>query len=229
MSEISESVRLDHIPRWCAGACGGLATLLTKFLSEHAETVSHLVSDGNYVTAMNYGLGYAVYAPFLIGLGALVAVFSDEPNRRKLFYLGMVAPALITIVLNGRTAQKALGEIGVAKAYAQTTSVQTIPDKLSVIEGLKLVLNFKDPEPKFRVVVGSYKSQTEAALKAETIKKENPKLSLQVFVGDRAPGNEYYPVVVGGYLSLNEAISLQESVQKLKAVEGSYLSPVIKR
>lgn len=94
---------------------------------------------------------------------------------------------------------------------------------MSVVEGVKYFLNLKQPEQRYRLIVGSYKNQTDAALKAEQIRKEDS--ALNVYVGQRMPDNQFFPVIIGDYIPLSDALKLQEKALSLKSVEGAYLSP----
>ena len=212
-----EQGNMDHVPRWLAGAAGGVAAALAKFVGQHMDVVSQQIAIGSYATAINYGLGYLFGVPFLMALGAL-AVFFDEQSRSRLFVLGIAAPALFTTLSSGKSIQAAADLFSVTPAYAQTQLV-TKTENVSVVEGIKLFLNLSQPEPRYRVVVGSFKDRTAAALRAEVIRKEAPTLS--VFVGERQPENEFYPVVVGGYVTLTEALKIQDGVLKMKSVDGA--------
>jgi hypothetical protein len=214
---------LEHLPRWLAGSCGGLAAALAKFVGQHADIVGREIATGSYVTAANYGIGYLFGTPFLMALGAMV-VFFEEKNRAKLFVMGIAAPALFTTLSSGKAVQTLADYWSISSAYAQAESIHiTKNESVSVIEGIKLFLNITQPEPKYRVIVGSFKSQTEAALKAQAINVEAPRF--KAFVGERMPNNEFYPVVVSDYLPLSQALKVQSNALKLKAVEGAYLSP----
>lgn len=160
--------------------------------------------------------------PSLMFLGALVAWASYENHRLKLLAIAVAGPALITTWAGGATAATKFSLNMIDSAYAADAAVTTNQD-VSVGNAIKLFFGIGKDDDRFRVVVGSYKDRTEAALVVERIKKEDP--ALVVFVGERQPNNQFYPVIVGDYVSYPEATKLKDRVQSLNAVSGAYLSP----
>ena len=83
------------------------------------------------------------------------------------------------------------------------------------------------PEPRYRVVVGSYTTIDAAIAAAEKMKSEVP--DIDIYVGEKRPGNDNYPVVVGGengFLPYSDAKALKSQVDAEKDVfvNGSYYS-----
>lgn len=91
----------EAVPRWIAGACGGLAAAAVKYVGQDHQRVTEFLAAGQSANAISLGLGYAILVPILMLIGGLVGFFSDEQQRMKLFAMGVAAPALITTWANG--------------------------------------------------------------------------------------------------------------------------------
>ena len=217
MDDLGE--HLARMPRWLAGSFGGVAAAITKYLGQHHATVLDLFVADKHAAVINYGLGYAVSTPLLMALGALVALFSTDKNRARLFVMGIAAPALVTTISGGKAAQVVADLLPVSSAYAQSP-VPENPESVSIAQGLRLWFNLT--EPKYRVVVGSFKNKTEAALRAEVINKSAPDLG--AFVGQKMPNNDFYPVIVGGFVPVSEALRIKERVLKSNLAQDAFLS-----
>ena len=76
---------------------------------------------------------------------------------------------------------------------------------------------------RYRVVVWSTKDRRAAAAKVKAVNAEDP--TLKASVGKRACDSEYYPVIVGDYLPLEDAKKLRERASQLDVVDDPYLSP----
>jgi hypothetical protein len=72
------------------------------------------------------------------------------------------------------------------------------------------------------VIVGGYKNKAQADEKAAEVNLEDP--TMKAFVGNRKPCNDYYPVVVGDYLTLADANRLLKKAKELKSADDVYLS-----
>jgi hypothetical protein len=77
-------------------------------------------------------------------------------------------------------------------------------------------------EQRYWVVAASFRNKNEADAKATEINAESP--AMKAFVGNRMPGNEFYPVIVGEYLPQAEADRLRIEAERLRSAAGVYLS-----
>jgi hypothetical protein len=75
----------------------------------------------------------------------------------------------------------------------------------------------------YRVVVGSFKNPTDAQALANKINDRDR--SLGAIVGEKAPCNDFYPVIVGPQsTTLDMAKKVQEKVLMLDFVPGAFIS-----
>jgi hypothetical protein len=88
-------------------------------------------------------------------------------------------------------------------------------------EGVKLF--FGADEPRYRVVVGSFKNPEDATKLVEKINAADP--TIHAFVAKPVLCNPFYAAVASQYLPPTEAKRVQERVLKLDGVEGAFLSP----
>lgn len=207
--------------RCAIGAIGGVAAVATKYLGQDHAYFLRLLDLEQYIKINNLWLGYYIMTPLLMFLGAVVAWAVDENNRLKLLAIAVAAPALITTWAGGATSSSKFAFELIGIAHAQPSPTNNV--SVSVGESLKLWFGIGRDDQKYRVVAGSFKSPEEASILASKINAESP--GLNAYVGQRAPGNPYYAVVVSGYLPYSEAKIVQEKVMKLNAVPDAYLSP----
>ena len=214
---------LSGITRGIIGCFGGLAAVISKYLGQDHAYYLRLLDLGNQqIKIDNLWLGYKIMSPSLVFLGALLAWASYENHRVKLLAIAVAAPALITTWAGGATSANKFAFNFVAPAYAADASID-VGEKVSVTNGLKLFFGIGKDEERYHVVAGSYKNKTDAALVAEKIIKREP--SLNAFIGERRPNNEYYPVIVGDYTSYSEAAKLKDKVKDLSLTPEPYLTP----
>jgi|GEM_PF-3014191 len=88
-------------------------------------------------------------------------------------------------------------------------------------------LFFGIEEKKYWVIVGSHSKISAAASQVEKINEEDP--SLQAWIGEKVPPNEFYPVIVGPYSKLDDARILEQRAIRTNAVTEAYLSAGAKR
>jgi hypothetical protein len=216
---------LSHIPRWLAGASGGLAISIAQVVGQgHGPKLADFITHGEWRNAMTLILTTLFGITILMALGSLVALFEDEDSRRKLFLMGVAAPALFTAAMPSVFAVverkvSELAPISTAQAAENTSCDQG--GTLSWVDGLKLF--FGADEPRYRVIVGSFKSPSDATALVAKVNTEDP--SLHAFVAQPAPCNPYYAVVASPYLPAAEAKRVQDHVLKLESVSGAFLSP----
>lgn len=174
-------------------------------------------------------LGYAVKVIILFYLGGLVAyLHKNENSPVKIFELGIVAPALVTTLLNSaniRVNQPVPKEhtrlLQVPPVMAQTNIQKSIntfqKPQESVIQQFWRGLTGIKAEPKYiwHVITEKEKNKNKAVLKAEKITKKDNGFKAVVFQAyDKK--NEYL-IVIGSYLEFKEAEEL-----KKKAVKTGY-------
>ena len=243
--------RISNTERAIIGSLGGLAAICVKYVGQDHNFVTKLIQSGDLHDmdlVLALFVGYAILTPMLMFLGALIAWGSSERNRLKLLALGVAAPALITTWAGGTKSyqpstattefRSTLTESSrnfnlfpIAHAADKEDKIdsqkngeieETKSDKSAIIQGIELFFGYGKEPQKYWVVVGSYIDRAEAEVHAERINKEEP--SLRAFVGNSRPGNKYLPVIVGGYLPLDEARAIMRKARALDSVDDAFLS-----
>jgi hypothetical protein len=216
---------LSRIPRWLAGACGGFAVSIAQIIGQsYVPKFAFFVTHAEWQNVMTLMLTGIIGIIVLMALGSIVAFFEDEDSRRKLFLMGVAAPALFTAAMPSvfTFIESKVGELGlITMAQAAEPPACDQGNNLTVLQGLKLFFGVN--QPRYRVVVGSFKNPNDAAELVAKVTAEDP--SLHAFVGQPAPCNPYYAVVVSQPLPPDEAKRVQDKVLQLNSVTGAFLSP----
>ncbi len=182
-------------------------------------------------------LGYAIRVIILFYLGGLVAfLHKDENSPVKLFELGIVAPAIITALLNGTKIEAPKADV----KHGDTTTVSAlfIPSayaQQAVKDGIKTFSLQKETSSQqlwrgltgsasknvWFVIVGSHLKIEDAKKQAQLIAKEWKDFKADVY----APYGEnlYYAVVIGANLNYDEAQKLRQKALLAGFSEDTYL------
>ncbi|MBI5749602.1 MAG: SPOR domain-containing protein [Nitrospinae bacterium] len=182
-------------------------------------------------------IGYAIRVVILFYLGGIVAyLHKDENSPVKLFELGIVAPAIITALLNGTKieAPKAdvkhgetttVSAILIPKVYAQAVRKDEIKTfslpKETSTQQIWRGLTGSSPNNVWFVIVGSHLKMEDAKKQAQLIAKEWKDFKAEVY----APYGEnlYYAVVIGANLAREEAQQLRQKAILAGFPEDTYL------
>src|ERR1700733_13373116 len=215
---------LDHIGPWSAGGCGGALTALLNFFGTTAGDFVSAVFDGDI-------LAMKLFTAFLFGLfgfgfcGGLIGYFLQAWTRNRWAWFAVS----LAITSTGSTAIPTIGNflkradispISIAYAQEQNPSCDNIKN-FTIWDGLSQYLGLR--EPHYRVVVGSFKKWDDAAAFANKINAQDS--TLHASVGEKAPCNDFYAVIVGPLSSsLADAKQLQSKVQKLDFGANAYVS-----
>jgi hypothetical protein len=184
-------------------------------------------------------LAYGIRVAILFFLGGLMGfLHKEETSVRKLFELGIIAPALLTGVMNGTTNLKdsslrsavqpvavtaSLTDFFIPTAFAQSTEadVKTFtPPTESVASQLWRGLSGARSDDVYHVVVGTYPGDVKKALElARRIARQAPEYQAAVYKANYK--NEvYYSVVIGANLSLDQANALRDRAMDSKIPTG---------
>lgn len=220
---------LDHVPAWVAGGVGGAIASVGQFVGSN----SFDEALGNFLSG-EPGLGLKAMIPFLVALvlmaacGAGIAFFlqAKTQNRWALFLAGAAATSIGTTALPGiKNLVKRVDLMPISVAYGATDNVSenaycgTLD--INLLKGLKDFFGLN--ETGYRIVIASFKKADEAEEFVKKVKSENPKAD--VYVGERTPCNDFYPVVVGPTTnSLSEAKQLLTKAQQLQSGTNAYIS-----
>ncbi len=214
---------LDHIPAWVCGAAGGMIAALGQFIGQTFNEVIQHIADGETNVAMTQIGAFLIGTGLMAITGAVVAHFlqARTENRWALFLAGAAATSIGTTALPGFA--KLVKRVDIAPITMAYASDGSKCDEAQFSLGTGVLQFFGLTKSGYRVVVGSFKDTNEAQALAEKINKQDS--TLHAFVGERAPCNEFYPVIVGPATStLAEAQKTETKVLKLESIPGAYIS-----
>jgi len=193
---------MTGVSRIFAGILGGFAASLSKILALDVNHIAEFLfkNTGDIETYNQIIVNAYVFTPVLMALGGIIAWASQEDNRMKALAIGCAAPALMAPWTNGNlNAIDIASSAFVAPAYAESGTNQQ---------------------------QGTFEVYSRGISFAQTLNQIAP--SINAFVGQRQPGNNLYPVIVGGtggYLSFAEAVKLKDRALQISIVPpDAYLS-----
>ena len=178
-------------------------------------------------------LGYIIRVIILFYLGGMTAfLHKDEDSPVKIFELGIVAPALITALINagqidvpkvdltGTTEQTSTIQF-VSSAYAQTpqekdtTKIEvktfSMPKETTWQQLKRGFLGWRSKNTYF-VIVGTHEKVEDAQKQINQIKEKTKDFDLDIFSHYMA--EKRYAVVIGKYLTKSDAENLNEKASR---------------
>lgn len=185
-------------------------------------------------------LGYLIRVIILFYLGGMTAfLHKDETSPVKIFELGIVAPALITALINAgqidvpkvkvpEMPEKISSIQLVSSAYAQTPQEQdttkievktfSMPKETKIQQFWRGLIGWS-PKNIYYVIVGTYEKKDEAQQQIEQIKSKTNNFKPEIFF---PYGNEKkYAVSIGANLTQEKALQL-----KKEAMDSGYFKQV---
>jgi hypothetical protein len=173
---------------------------------------------------------YIVLGIILCVIGAIIAAaFQGERHPLKLLWLGVAAPALVTTWLGGQYPGKLDPNDFQTHSWILPTLTTSafaadadIGDSSGFWRGAKIVFGIGKDQSRYHVVVGSYKTRSEATTMLERVHKVLP--NLNVYTAEPKPGNDYYGVIVGPELPFPEAQKLRDEISDKLNIKDAYLS-----
>src|ERR1700674_297798 len=230
-----------HGKRIAIGDLAGFATALLKYLSHDHPNIMALIPTEERSQIPWLFVGYAMGAIGLVLAGSIAAWISAEDSNVKLFFIGLSAPSFFAAGIPPREAvvlapsevrspgpaprlsPRIRGESSPEITFVSEAQAQ---DQEACISGVLIWKGFQVflgiPE-KYRVIVGSYPTRRQAAVKAKSVNDEDP--TINATAGLRRCGSPFYPVVIGEGLKFREAEKLLEKAKKLESVaDEAYLS-----
>lgn len=217
------------------GALAGLVASVVKYWShDHAKVVAW-IDRQQMDQIFNFSVGYCLGLAVLVFLGAISAWIVKENDFRKMFWVGLSAPALFAA---GIPAQQQVNPIvkssaffspiSVAEAQPAAMRADAPPPCVGDSAFTKGWKTFWGVQPEqsdtFTVVAGSFTDFSTAQAKARQLNDAN-NLGMKARVGPRACSSAYYPVIIGDALPADEARKVLAKVIKATGVEDAYLSP----
>jgi hypothetical protein len=232
----------EPIKRILVGLVSGVAASLVKYWTHDHTNVLAMISKKDWDQVVSFALGYGVGLAVLMLLGGIAAWISKETDIRKLFFIGLSAPALFAAGINTPSGTPNQATPPPAELRIEPKKGTWWIDQFSLVspahadddeacigdssftKGLKTFFGMPQQKyDRYRVIVWSTKDPKAAATKAKAVNAADP--TLKASVGKRACDSEYYPVLVGDYLPLEEAKKLRDRASQLDAVDDPYLSP----
>ncbi len=116
---------MTMLNRFLWGGIGGLAPILATVLILEGETVARYLEElrqgGSILTVVGYGA--RVVGLFVVG-GLWAGLHKSEADPKKLFQLGIVAPAMITGMISASNVGRAQSAVETAGVVAPTAMAQ---------------------------------------------------------------------------------------------------------
>lgn len=214
-----------HVSRALVGVVAGFVVALVKYVGDDGDYAKTLIAAG-WIDLLKLFLGYGL-VPML--LGAVGGWISDESKVHKIFWVAISAPVIIAAAAGGIAKHEqpqvdTPGKAGwnleqflpITPAYGAEAQAAELQPQHSesdpFLKGLNLFLYGKYQPTRYRVVVHSVLDDKE---KAEAIAKRLNKdfqLPAAATVGERKPGNAYWPIVLDGWTTYDDAKRLKENV-----------------
>ena len=225
------------------GAIAGIAPLLVNLISVDAA----MIVDSFDRTML---IGYLIKAVGLTVLGAFVVYVNSERDLKKAFQLGLMAPALVMGAINANNYSEARSEASKLETQMQgKSSASGVPDFRNISENNKSYFSLigivhADEEQLKKgihnepstarllwygitgnipngwfVIVGSHKNESDAKKQAESLNQQGYDARVYPPFGN----NKYYGVMIGAYLTLEQAIELKNVAIKDGLPKDTYL------
>ncbi len=223
------------------GALAGVTPLLVNIVNTEADT---LVSQFNIEIIM----GYVIQAVVLMILGAFLVYVNSEDNKWKAFQIGVMAPALVVGLLNAHklddtltelkesqkqilelTQPKVTGALGdPSGSHFKPWAFSLATDAYAGLKGLHRQQTTSDriwsrltggAANNWFVIVGTHLTEKDAQIQAENLRKKGYDAVVYLPIGD----NKYFSVIIGSYLSLDEATKLKEQAIRDGLPRNTYL------
>lgn len=219
--------RLDTRGRVVAGALGGLTPVILNML---VVDLSVALQGATALVAASYAL--RAVALTVVG-GVAGWLHDDETRAARVFQLGMVAPALLTGMINGAAVRADAGlsapsptALGVAVLHAAEAPAQAswlggesgqvvepsavvVPTESLGQQVLRGLLGVQPDRREWLVQLGQYATQEQAVAAFGRHVRQSP-LGLTVYAPSPAAGLDVWVLAVGGQHTRAEAEALLE-------------------
>lgn len=225
------------------GALAGAIPVLINLLTVDFYTV---LKDMDWVTC----LGYALRVSFLMFLGGFLVYVNSEVDKKKALQLGIMAPAIFIGYINGVALEDAKQQLDYAEKqlrYGKKNAVLDFKDEENFIiaqGGFSLIASayagqsvpkglHRDPgiwgkilygltghmKNSWFVIAGSHINANAANDQASYLKRKG--YSVKIF--EPQNGNSYYGVMIGSYITLQEAQAIKVQALKDGLPQDTYL------
>jgi len=216
-----------HFSRLGVGAVAGLVVAIVKYAGADVDYATKLlVMDWAHIIA-----SAATYLTIPVVLGAVGGWISNETTVPKIFWVALTAPVILAAAAGSERAREpqylpAPGKAGWnfeqllpispaygSEAFAADKSVMPESSTNPFVYGFKLFLG-QEGGARYRLVVHSVlNDKAKAEQVANRLNREYPQLPAPASVGERKPGNPYWPIVLNGWTSYPKAKKLKDEIK----------------
>lgn len=226
---MGEPLRL-HFSRLGVGAVAGLVVAIVKYAGDDVDYATKLL-------AMDWAHRIAAlftYGTIPVVLGAVGGWISNEMTVPKIFWFSLTAPVIIAAAAGAQHKEPVNlpppGKAGwnyeqllpISPAYGSEAfaadknimsgSASGTDTTNPFIYGFKLFLG-QEGKTRYRLVVHSVLNDKEKAEGVAKCLNRDFKLPAPATVGERKPGNPYWPIVLDGWTTLTEAKKLKDEIK----------------
>lgn len=212
------------------GALAGALPILINLINADASTI---FKKFDFVVF----LGYCLKVILLMGLGAFLVRVNEETDLKKAFQLGIMAPALVVGLVNGNNLNDMQKQLDNAQQQLQQyqsaettnhTGFQFEPQHNPISMSIVSVAHAQNVPPKglhrdinvlskvwygisgklengWFVIVGSHRDKADAEKQAIELRRQG----WDARVGSKYIWGEYYAVLIGSYLKMEEAQAIR--------------------
>lgn len=227
---MSEPLKI-HLSRVGVGAVAGLVVAIVKYAGDDVDYATKLM-------AMDWARFFAAlltYGTIPVVLGAVGGWISTETTVPKIFWFSLTAPVIIAAAAGAQHKEPVSlpppGKAGwnleqllpISPAYgseAFAADKNVTPNSSGAdttnpfVYGFKLFLG-QEGQPRYRLVVHSVLNDKQKAEGIATKLNRDFKLPATATVGERKPNNPYWPIVINGWTTYDEAKKLKDAIQNM--------------
>jgi len=208
-----------HMQTWKKFMIGGIGGAIPLILNLMVIDYQAIFLNFTLLVGLGYFLRFFVY----FGIGGFWASLHNENNKKKLFELGILAPALITAMINAGNVKDSISPLPlpeppsasfsiISPAYADPVDTQ-IPkqfaeQKETATQQIWRGLIGSFPQNTWFIITGQSTNLNQATLKANQINKTYPNISANVY--QSFEDSSLYMVVIGEHLTYDQAAALKD-------------------
>jgi hypothetical protein len=213
------------------GAVAGLVVAIVKYAGDDVDYATKLMAmDWTHFFAALF-----TYGSIPVLLGAVGGWISNETTVPKIFWFSLTAPVIIAAAAGvqhkeptylpppGRAGwnleqvlpiSPAYGDEALAADKVVTPAMSSGDSTNPFLYGFKLFLGYEG-QPRYRLVIHSVLNDKQKAEAIANKLNREFKLPAPATVGERKPDNPYWPIVINGWTTYNQAKKLKDSIQNI--------------
>lgn len=193
---------------------GGLGGITPIFVNLLVIDIHIILFNLNMITM----LGFMTRVIILFYVGGMLAYLNKEDDPVKVFQLGIVAPAMITAIINGNNVASGINTsenlVKAERSYSLHIPLISVAHANTAVEVRTISITEENKGKDFwYVIVGSFLVKEDAIKWAEKVQSKGFIATVYYPHTDR----NYYPVVIGVLSSYQEAEKLRQ-----KAIDAGF-------